>query len=158
MCRKRQLHRVSKVLGRAGKVRKLKAQGAKTLSVARRGFLPAVGYETACLGATPTLVEIMRTRTSAAQGGAAVGRDRVLRLWLEEADPAVELTARPIFKWASAVWTGAIPAERLEKAWRRAAVRSAGPGKAKNEWKAIKGPSFSNAGLTAQAGLELASL
>ena len=90
------------------KIRSLKRQGAKTWAVARRGFLPAVAYEATCLGATPTMVETMRVRTSAAQGGSAVGRDRVLRLWLEEADPVVELTARPIFKWATAVWDGSV--------------------------------------------------
>ena len=74
-------------------------------------------------------------------GGNTMGKDRVLRLWLSDADPAVEFLAQPIFKWASATWMATGRPERLANAWRHAALRvAAARGKGASQWRDIRGP------------------
>ena len=84
-------------------------------------------------------MERSRQAISAALNGAAVGRDRVLRLWLDKADPIVEYTVRPMGKWASMVWDQRLDPQYLAAAWRRAFAR-AGVALGSNPWRSIRGP------------------
>eukprot|EP00959_Pyramimonas_sp_CCMP1952_P288373 6030247-Pyramimonas_sp.AAC.1 len=84
------------------KLNALKKQGASlgTAKVAELGFLPSMRYGVACIGAPPKLIERARINMSMAISGEAMGKDRTLRLWLGKDGPAVNLTIRPVVKWA----------------------------------------------------------
>eukprot|EP00959_Pyramimonas_sp_CCMP1952_P164285 3434477-Pyramimonas_sp.AAC.1 len=75
---------------RGAKLNILKKQGVSmgTATVAKLGFLPSIRYGVACIGAPPNLIERARIDMSMALSGEAMGKDRTLRLWLEEAGPA----------------------------------------------------------------------
>eukprot|EP00959_Pyramimonas_sp_CCMP1952_P330063 6910806-Pyramimonas_sp.AAC.1 len=75
---------------------------------------------------------------SMALSGEAMGKDRTLCMWLEEADPAVSLTIRPVVKWAEVVWSRAMDEEAMVAAWRKASARLATTGTV--AWSAVRGP------------------
>ena len=134
--REKQLKRFCKARCRVGKVKSLSKQGARTSAVAKRGLTPAMSYGAMCVGVPPTLTNLARTSVSAALGGSAVGKDRTLRLWLNDADPLMDFTLKPIHKWARAAWDDDSCKTRMTRVWRRALSRGAN----KNPWKCIRGP------------------
>ena len=149
--RNKQRSRLNTALRRKVKLTILKRKGADARAVALRGLQPSLAYGASCLGVGPGMLEKTRVITSTALQGNAAGKDRTLRLWLDEVDPLVCFSNLALVKWARAVWEGAAPKTRMHRAWKNAAIQDAKANKG-GLWRSIRGPAGATRASLARIG------
>eukprot|EP00959_Pyramimonas_sp_CCMP1952_P436386 9138055-Pyramimonas_sp.AAC.1 len=86
----------------------------------------------------PSKLNRTRQLVASSLGGAAIGKDRAMRLWLRHVDPVIEACIKPPAQWAIAVLNDRALSE-LGAGWRQASKALAARPLA-NRWRQARRP------------------
>ena len=114
---KTQQGRVMKALDRVGRIMRL--GGKLAMYVARAALIPSVTYGASVTGMCDGMLATVRAMMAKTRGKMG-GRSTSARLYMEEADPGVNVVVEPVMQWVEAWWEGIISKETMEEAWRYA--------------------------------------
>ena len=140
---RKKLHaRLKFVRQRQGKWATLRRGGGSTKRLAVTGASPALLYGTRVVGANDAEFHAIRREVATAAGNTGGGKSMLMGFLLDgsavvNSDPAFRLTTGPVIEWSTALWSGEVPLEVLDRVARIAASRLAGR---RRPWLGAHGP------------------
>ena len=138
-----QLHaRLKFVRQRQGKWATLRRGGGSTKRLAVTGASPALLYGTRVVGANDAEFHAIRREVATAAGNTGGGKSMLMGFPLDRSavvnsDPAFRLTTGPVVEWSTALWSGEVPLDVLDRVARKAPSRLAGR---RRPWSGAHGP------------------